>query len=70
MTASFPVRTIEQEVLEQLLERVKNPVDKDTHNDNRQYDGENHLVGIEFFHKKYGLIFIRVHGMCFPVSTY
>jgi hypothetical protein len=35
---------------ETALKRVKNPVDKDTYNDHRQYDGKDHLFGIEFFH--------------------
>lgn len=51
MTASFAAQTIEQEVLKQLLKRVKNPVDKDTYNDHRQYNGKDHLFGIEFFHE-------------------
>jgi hypothetical protein len=51
MAVSFAVQTIEQEALKQLLKRVKNSVDKDTYNDNRQYDGEDHLVGIESFHE-------------------
>jgi hypothetical protein len=51
MAASFAVQTIEQEPLKQLLKRVKNSVDKDTYNDNRQHDGENHLFGIESFHE-------------------
>jgi hypothetical protein len=50
MTASFAAQTIEREALKQLLKRVKNPVDKDTYNDHRQYDGKDHLFGIEFFH--------------------
>jgi hypothetical protein len=45
------VQTIEQEALKQLLKRMKNSVDKGTYNDNRQYDGENHLFGIESFHE-------------------
>jgi hypothetical protein len=55
MTASFAVQAIEQEALKQLLKRIKNSVDKDTYNDNRQYDGENHLFRIEFFHKQFEL---------------
>lgn len=49
---SVRVQSIEQEALKQLLKRMKNSVDKGTYNDNRQYDGENHLFGIEFLHKK------------------
>jgi len=52
---SVRVQSIEQEALKQLLKRMKNSVDKDTYNDNRQYNGENHLFGIEFLHKKFGI---------------
>ncbi|MBW2605562.1 MAG: hypothetical protein JRE28_14865 [Deltaproteobacteria bacterium] len=41
--------------MKQLLKRIKNSVDKDTCNDDRQYDGENHLFGIEFFHEQFEL---------------
>ena len=44
-------------VLKELLKRVKNSVDNDTNNDNRQYNGKNHLIGIESFHEKSELIF-------------
>jgi len=47
------VQTIEQDALKQFLKRVKNSVDKDTYNDHRQYDGEDHLFGIEFFHEQF-----------------
>lgn len=57
MTDSFEVQTIEQEALKQLLKGMKNSVDKDAYYDNRQYDGEDHLFGIEFFHEKSELIF-------------
>lgn len=50
MTASFAAQTFEREALKQLLKGVKNPVDKDTYNDHRQYGGKDHLFGIEFFH--------------------
>ena len=39
--------------LKHLLKRVKSPVDKHTYDDNRQYDGENHLIGIESFHESF-----------------
>ena len=51
MAASFAAQTIVQEALKQFLKRVKNPVDKDTYNDHRQYNGEDHLFGIESFHE-------------------
>jgi hypothetical protein len=44
--------------LKHLLKRVKNSIDKHTYNDNRQYDGENHLIGIEFFHEQFELTLI------------
>ena len=67
MAASFAVQTIEQETLKQLLKRVKNSVDKDTYNDNRQYDGENHLFGIEFFHEHLSCsIFTNTRRVIYP----
>jgi hypothetical protein len=50
MADSFAAQTIIQEALKQLLKRMKNPVDKDTYNDHRQYNGKDHLFGIKFFH--------------------
>jgi hypothetical protein len=44
-------QTIEQEALKQLLKRMKNSVDKDTYYGNRQYNGENQLIGIKSFHE-------------------
>jgi len=55
MAASFVVQTIEQEALKQLLKRVENSADKGTYNDNRQYDGEDHLIGVEPFHEQFEL---------------
>ena len=63
MAVSFGVQIIEQEALKQILKRVKNPVDKNTDNDHRQYNGKDHLFGIEPFHVK-----IRVTLLC-PIQT-
>jgi|GEM_PF-5197456 len=50
------------------LKRMKNPVDKETDNDGRYYEGENHLVGIESFHGKCGLIFF-IQSKCSMKNT-
>jgi hypothetical protein len=62
-------QTIEQEALKQLLKRMKNSVDKDTYYDNRQYNGENQLIGIKSFHEKSRLIF-SVQPKCGMKYTY
>ena len=69
MAASFVVQTIEQEALKQLLKRVENSVDKGTYNDNRQYNGEDHLIGVEFFHEQFELTLMLQKSRMPPIRT-
>jgi hypothetical protein len=45
-----------------LLTRIKNSVDDDAKNYRCQYNSENHLVNIKFFHKKPRGIWINLLG--------
>jgi hypothetical protein len=62
-------RLIEQDALKWPLKRVENLADKNTYNHNRQYKGEDHLVGIESFHEQIELTLMLQESRMSQIST-